>query len=143
MCTDTLAGIGVLPLHGARGFVVVADVAQELFPQIGDRGEHAPCDHVALDPAEPQFHLIEPGEIGWGEVQLHVGVLGEEGLDLLSLVRREIVSDHVDFLAARLVEHDVGEKGDELRRGVARGGLAQRPPVRVLKAAYKESVPWR
>ena len=125
MCTETLTGVGILPLHGARGLVVVADIAHELSLQIGDRGEHAAGDHVALDSAEPQFHLIEPGGIGRSEVQLHVRMLGEERLDLVSLVRREIVRDHVDLLAARLIEHDVGEKGHELGRGMAGGGLAQ------------------
>lgn len=95
------------------------------FVQIGERGEYAAADHVALDPAEPQLHLVKPGGIGRGEVQVHVGMLGEEGLDLLGLVGREIVRDHMGLLAARLVEHDVGEKGHELGRGVRRSGLAQ------------------
>ncbi len=125
MCTETVSGIGIRPLHGARALGVVADVAHELSLQIGDRDEHAAGDHVALDSAEPQLHVIEPRGIRCGEVQLHVGVLAEVFLDLLSLVPREIVGDHVDLLAARLVEHDVSEKDSEIARGVARGGLAQ------------------
>ena len=50
---------------------------------------------------------------------------GQEVLDALGLVRREIVGDHVDLFAARLVDHDVGQERDELGRGVPRGGLAQ------------------
>ena len=43
----------------------------------------------------------------------------------LALVSREVVGDHMDLFAARLVDHDVGEEGDELRRGMSLGGLAQ------------------
>src|SRR5258705_6785760 len=49
----------------------------------------------------------------------------EERLDLVSLVGGEIVSDHVDLSASRLVRDDVREKSDELSRGVSRRGLAQ------------------
>ena len=52
-------------------------------------------------------------------------MLGEERRDLVSLVRRESFRDHVDLLAARLIEHDADEKGHELGRGMAGGGLAQ------------------
>jgi hypothetical protein len=31
----------------------------------------------------------------------------------------------MDLFATRLVEYDLGEKGDELRRGVPRGGSSQ------------------
>jgi hypothetical protein len=37
-------------------------------------------------------------------------------------VRREVVGDDVDFLAPRLIDHDVSEEGHELGRGVTRPG---------------------
>jgi hypothetical protein len=40
-------------------------------------------------------------------------------------VSREVVSNHVDLLAARLVDNDVRQERDELRRGVSRGRLAK------------------
>ena len=49
----------------------------------------------------------------------------QEVFDRLALVSREVVGDHMDLFAARLIDHDVGEEGDELGRGVPRGGLAQ------------------
>ena len=52
-------------------------------------------------------------------------------------VRREIVGDDVDLFASGLVDHDVGEEGDEFRRGVTRRGLAENFASLVLKAAYK------
>jgi len=49
----------------------------------------------------------------------------EELGDLAGLVRREIIGDHVDFFAPWLVDDDIGQKRNELSRGVARGGLAE------------------
>ena len=40
---------------------VLADVPHELSAQIGDGGEDATGDDVALDPGEPQFDVVEPG----------------------------------------------------------------------------------
>ena len=44
---------------------------------------------------------------------------------LLCLVRREVIGDHMNFLALGLMRHDVGEEGNELGRGVARGSFIQ------------------
>src|SRR6218665_2599287 len=55
-------------------------------------------------------------------------MLTEERINQLGLVCREVVDDYVNFLAARLMGHDVGEEGDELGRGMPRGGLAQHFP---------------
>jgi hypothetical protein len=49
----------------------------------------------------------------------------EEVFDRLALVSREVVGDHMDLFAARLIDHDVGQEGDELRGGVPLSGLAQ------------------
>jgi hypothetical protein len=49
----------------------------------------------------------------------------EELLDRRALVRREVVSDHMDLFAARLIDHNVGEEGDKLGRGMPLGGLAE------------------
>ena len=56
---------------------------------------------IALDLGEPQFDLVEPGRVRWGEVQMNVGVLSQELVDALGLVRREVVGDDVDVLSAR------------------------------------------
>ena len=49
----------------------------------------------------------------------------EEIFDRVALVGREVVGDYMDFFAARLVDHDVGQEGDELGGRVALSGLAQ------------------
>lgn len=56
---------------------------------------------------------------------MNIPVGFKERLDLVSLVRGEVVSDHVDLSASRLVRNDVGEKSHELSRGVSRRGFAQ------------------
>src|SRR6201981_3630992 len=48
---------------------VLADVPHELSAQIGDGGEDATGDDVALDPGEPQFDLVEPGRVSRREMQ--------------------------------------------------------------------------
>jgi D-arabinose 1-dehydrogenase-like Zn-dependent alcohol dehydrogenase len=47
----------------------LADVPHELSAQIGDGGEDATGDDVPLDPGEPQFDLVEPGQVSRREVQ--------------------------------------------------------------------------
>lgn len=56
---------------------------------------------------------------------MNVAVRFKKFTDLLDLVGREVVSDEVNFFAIGLVGHDVGEKRNELDRGVTRGRLAQ------------------
>jgi hypothetical protein len=48
---------------------VLAGVPRELSAQIGDGGEDATGDDVALHPGEPQFDLVEPGRVSQREVQ--------------------------------------------------------------------------
>ncbi len=49
---------------------------------------------------------------------MNLGMRCQNVLDRLALVRREVVGDDVDLFAARLVDHNVSEEGDELGRGV-------------------------
>lgn len=58
-------------------------------------------------------------------MQLHPWILGEKRLDPRGFVRREIIRDHVNLFVSGLMGHEVGQKGGELSRGVARCGLAQ------------------
>src|SRR5580693_10760732 len=74
--------VGVGPADRSRGRVVVLDVAHQLAPQVGDRGEDASCGDIALDLREPEFHLIEPRGIGGRVVELDVWMGDQEGPDL-------------------------------------------------------------
>jgi hypothetical protein len=57
-------------------------------------------------------------------VHVNVRMRFQEIVNLPGLVGREVIGDHVDLLAARLVHDDVGEERDELRGGVAGSGLS-------------------
>ena len=101
--------------------VIGSDVAHKFAFQIVQGREDASGDDVALDLREPELHLVQPGGVGRREVQLHMRMGMQEGLDMGGLVRREIVEDHVNLLAAWLMRHDVGEERDELSGGMACG----------------------
>ncbi len=73
-----MGGITVDPLNWFRGFVVLANVAHELTFEISEGGKDTASDDVSLDPVEPQFDLVEPGGVGRGVVDLHVGMGGQE-----------------------------------------------------------------
>src|SRR5215831_5985542 len=106
-------------------------------------GEDAACDDVTLDLGEPQLDLVEPGRVSRREVQVDRGVATQELGDLRGLVRRQVVSDHMDFLGRRLIDDDVGQKATnsaEVWRAVV---LPSTSPVLVLNAAYRDNVPWR
>ncbi len=79
------------PLDGRRSFVALADVADQFAGEIVDPGEDTAGNDVALDFAEPDFDLVKPPGIGRREVQVHLGVVGQELRDPLGLMRREIV----------------------------------------------------
>ena len=123
--SDAMSGGTVDPLHRLGRVVVFTDVAHELSLEIGERGKHAACDHVALDLSEPQLDLVEPGRIGRGVMQMQVGMLDEKRIDALGLVRREVVADDMDLFAPGLMSNDVGEEGHELGAGVPRRCLTQ------------------
>ena len=55
--------------------------------------------------AEPDFHLIQPTGRGGGEVKMDVGMLGQPRVALL--VRAVIVQDHVQFLLAQGLLHNL------------------------------------
>jgi len=94
---DSAARIGVGPAEGTCNFGVGANVLADLASQIGDGGEDAASEQIALDFGKPQFHLIQPGRISRREVKVNLGMLGEELLDGLGLVGRQIIEDDVNF----------------------------------------------
>ena len=106
----------------------MADVAHEFALEIGHGSKYAASDHITLDLREPQFDLIEPRRVGGSEVHMNISMFGQEFRDALSLVRREIVCNDVDFFALGLVHHDIVEKRHELGRGMPLRRLSQHLP---------------
>ena len=58
---------------------------------------------------------------------MNAAVVRQELINNLGLVRREVVGDDVDFLALRLVGHNVGKERDEFRRSVGRQSYLAAP----------------
>jgi len=98
----------------------VPDVLHELSSQVGQRREHAAGNDVALDLREPEFNLVEPRGVGGSEVQVNIPMSIQKVFDLPRLMGREVVGNDVDFFASWLVDDEVCQKGDKLRRGVSR-----------------------
>ena len=138
---DSSFWVGVSPSDGGGRLVVMTDVAQEFDPQIVQRAKDAACDHVTLDLGEPIFDLVEPGGVGRREVHANVGMNLQEGIHQLGFVRREVVGNHVDDLARRLGGDDVLQEADELRAGMAPGGLAQDRSALSLQGGIKRERP--
>src|ERR1700683_4270437 len=102
----------------------MAGVTHELEGQVLYRGEDPAGDHIAFDSGEPQFNLIEPRGIGWSEMQVQLGMLGQELCDPLGLMRRKVVGDNVDLAAFGFQRHDLAEKATNssvVWRGAAGG----------------------
>jgi hypothetical protein len=116
--------VTVGPPNRRRVFVVPDDVPADLPREVRHRLEDAAREQVPFDLAKPEFDLVQPGRIRRGEVQLHARMGGEEGADLLRLMRREIVQDDMDVARPRLRVDDALQERHEVIAGVARCGLA-------------------
>ena len=68
--------------------------------QFFDAAEGAATDGLLRDDVEPDFHLVEPGGVGWREVQVVTGSRCQPALDARMLVGRVVIHDqmHVESL---------------------------------------------
>ena len=94
---------------GAR--VVAVDESIDVISELLDTDEAGSGQRIALQNGEPDLDLVEPGAVGWREVEADIGVAGQPTITL-GLVRRQIVEDDVDFLA-RMVGDDAGHEVEE------------------------------
>ena len=101
------------------------DVVHELSPQVGHRRECTAGNDVALDLGKPEFDLVEPRGVGRSEMQVNLRMSSQKVVDLSGVMGGEVVGNHVDLFAARLVDDDVRQEGDELRRSVTHGRFAE------------------
>ena len=86
--------------------------------------EDAASDDVSLDLAEPYLHLVEPGRIGRGEVETHLGMSLRKVLYGLGFVRREVV------------EHERGCRNSTYRTSKGCGIWLHVRPSNVLPAFF-------
>lgn len=103
-----------------------------------------PTGHdVTLDFRKPDLDLIQPGGISRREVKPHLGVLGEDLLDGLCFMGRQIVEHDVNFARPLGLSHQLCQERDELGAGVPLGRFPFTLPVFTFNAAYSDSVPRR
>jgi len=74
-------------MEGSGVFRIGADVVNELAREVTHRTEYTVRDDISLDAREPDLNLVEPGGIGWSQVELDIGMLLKIDGDFLGLVR--------------------------------------------------------
>ncbi len=97
---DDAAG-GPGPDEGARGGVVLADVARDDLLEIGDGLEDTPSQTPSGQRGEEALDGVEPGRRGRREVDHPARVPLQQGTDLGVLVGGVVVGDCVDQFARR------------------------------------------
>ena len=70
--------------------IIEPDIAQQFALKIGLRSEDSAGDHIALELAKPDLHLIEPRGVGGRVMQRNVGMLVEKAFHEFGFVGREI-----------------------------------------------------
>jgi len=118
-------GVAVGPFDRRGVLVVMTDVTHELARQVVDRGEDPASDHIAFDAAEPEFDLIEPRGIGRSEMQVQLGMIGQELRDPPGLMGREVVGDDVDLATLGLQRNNLAQESHKLLGGMVGSGLTQ------------------
>ena len=121
---DAAGRVGILPPNRSGICRVGVDISAKLSRQVGDGREDAACNDVTLNFGEPEFNLVEPRGIRWGEVKAYARIVLQKLPHVRGLVSREIVEDDMDLLSRRAQRNDLLEKGYEVLTGVARGGFS-------------------
>ena len=122
---DSFGRRRVSPFDGSSGLVVVPDITKDFSSKIGDGGENAAGDDLSLNLGEPDFDLVKPRRIGRCNMDADLGMTGQEILDELGFMSREIVGNDVDLASEGLRGHHLGKKVDELGAGMALSRLAK------------------
>ena len=86
---------------------VSADIASQLACEVRDRRKDAAGDDFSFNARKPEFDLVEPGRVSGREVQMYVGVIGNEILHQLRFVGREVIQNDVDLFSWRAAANDV------------------------------------
>ena len=117
--------VGVLksPAEGCGGFVVLADVTDQLSGEVSCRSEDSPGDDIALDFGKPDLDLIEPTRIGRSVMDPNRWIGLEELENMLGFMCAQVVGDDVNLSALGLASHDLAQKADKLGAGMPSAGL--------------------
>src|SRR5271165_1301766 len=91
------------PLEGVSVLIVWGDERIDLLAHLSWGGEAGAGQGVTGEDGEPDFDLVEPGCVGWGEVKMDV-LLARQPTIVFRLMGIQIVQD------------DVGSPGPDVRR---------------------------
>src|ERR1700760_1645602 len=109
------------PLEGVSGLVIGVDKGVDLIANLAWRGETRAGQGFGRENGEPYLHLIEPGRMGRGKMEMDVLVPSQPAV-VFGLVGIEIVQNHMDFAAAMFGNHAVHENPATRRAGGADNG---------------------
>ena len=98
--------------------VVDGDEIIDGLPPLRRTGETRSLQRRRTEHAEPHFHLIEPGGVGRGEVQLDARMGPQPGI-VLGLVGGEVVQDDMQ-ITRRMGRHDLAHEVQKLDPAAAR-----------------------
>ena len=119
-----MIGILISPAEGSSGFVVLADVTDQLCGKVADGSENSARDDISLDFGKPDLHLIEPTRIGRSVVEANRGIGLQELENLLGFMRAQVVDDEVNFSTLGLAGNELAKKTNKLGTGMSGGGLS-------------------
>ena len=100
--------------------VGIVDVVIDFLDQFLHAAKRSPTKSLLRDAIEPDFHLIEPGGIGWSEVYVEPWPRGEPASNSQMLVCGVIIQDDVHFQVLRHVLLNLPEKAQILLMPVVR-----------------------
>ena len=122
------------PAKGLGVPVVELNVAHDLVDQVGYRTEDATADAIASDHTQPDPDLVEPGGVGWSEMEPNVRMALESSLDQGCLVNREVVQDHMGRFPP-VSGHGFVEKPHKFRARRLQGTISPDFPAVHLESA--------
>ena len=90
------------------------------FDQFIDASEGPAANRLLSDEAKPALHLIQPGRIGRGVVDVIAATPCQPGPNLGMLVRRVIVDDQMNIEMVRDTHVQASQEGEKLLMPMAR-----------------------
>ena len=96
------------PLEGVSGLVIGVDKGVDLIANLAWRGETRAGQGFGGENGEPYLHLIEPGRMGRGKMEMDVLVPSQPAV-VFGLVGIEIVQNHMDLAAGMFGNQAVHE----------------------------------
>ena len=123
------------PGEGFAALVVSGDEVIDLADQVCHAGEGAAANCLVGDQSEEALDLVEPGTVGWDEVDMPARPLGQPSFDPRVLVRAVVVYDEMDIQPCRNVTFDPAQESQELLMPMARLAIGQHRSVEYVQSS--------